>query len=275
MKEFKIILSRKGLDSSNSNKPSPICEDGSLISLPIPSDDHAYYSDYSYQGYLYDEMINSLGISLWHKEKRCQHPCRCHCDPDIYDSNKVNTIQGWQACFGQHGASQLHLCNKKIKKGDIFLFFGWFRQTEIIDGKVKYLSESQDQHIIYGYMEIGEILTKPEDIKQFNWHPHAQDKYLREENNALYLPSKTLSDTNLPGYGTFKYSSELVLTKEGYSRSKWELPKVLQNSNLTYHSETSKKNDYFQSARIGQEFVTLGNEEIKKWVTDLIETHRV
>jgi hypothetical protein len=122
-------------------------------------------------------------------------------------------------------------------------------------------------------MQIGEILTKPEDIKQFYWHPHAQDKFLNEKNNALYLPSKTLFNTNLPGYGTFKYSSELVLTKEGYSRSQWKLPKVLQNSDFTYHSDASKKADYYQSARIGQEFVTLGNDEIKQWIIDLVETH--
>ena len=36
---MKVILSRKGFDSSNGGCPSPILPDGTLLSLPIPTDD--------------------------------------------------------------------------------------------------------------------------------------------------------------------------------------------------------------------------------------------
>jgi len=34
---MKAILSRKGLDDENGDSPSPILEDGRLVSIPIPS----------------------------------------------------------------------------------------------------------------------------------------------------------------------------------------------------------------------------------------------
>lgn len=36
---MKIILSRKGFDSSNGGQPNPIMPDGTLLSLPIPDPD--------------------------------------------------------------------------------------------------------------------------------------------------------------------------------------------------------------------------------------------
>ena len=35
---MKVILSRKGFDSANGGIPSPILPDGTLLSLPIPSE---------------------------------------------------------------------------------------------------------------------------------------------------------------------------------------------------------------------------------------------
>ena len=46
---MKVILSRKGFDSSNGGCPSPILSDGTLLSLPIPSADRDTYDDLSYQ----------------------------------------------------------------------------------------------------------------------------------------------------------------------------------------------------------------------------------
>ena len=40
---MKIILSRKGFDSANGGIVSPIFEDGTMVSFPIPSDDEDTY----------------------------------------------------------------------------------------------------------------------------------------------------------------------------------------------------------------------------------------
>lgn len=47
---MKVVLSRKGFDSSNGGIVSPIFEDGTMISFPIPSDDRSernIYTDYT------------------------------------------------------------------------------------------------------------------------------------------------------------------------------------------------------------------------------------
>ena len=46
---MKVILSRKGFDSSNGGCPSPILPDGTLLSLPIPTDDRDKYEDLSWK----------------------------------------------------------------------------------------------------------------------------------------------------------------------------------------------------------------------------------
>ena len=45
MKPNKLILSRKGFDSGSGGCPSPIFPDGTMFSLPIPSDDEEAFED--------------------------------------------------------------------------------------------------------------------------------------------------------------------------------------------------------------------------------------
>ena len=48
---MKIILSRKGFDSANGGIVSPIFEDGTMISFPIPSGDTDTYDSLYYNGF--------------------------------------------------------------------------------------------------------------------------------------------------------------------------------------------------------------------------------
>ena len=54
---MKIILSRKGFDSANGGIVSPIMEDGTLISFPIPSDDKDNFEDLIYDGQSYTKIL--------------------------------------------------------------------------------------------------------------------------------------------------------------------------------------------------------------------------
>jgi hypothetical protein len=54
------------------------------------------------------------------------------------------------------------------------------------------------------------------------------------------------------------------------SRSRWELPECLTNIQMTYHNSNSIKEDYFQSAMIGQEFVFDSNNEIENWIQEIL-----
>ena len=93
------------------------------------------------------------------------------------------------------------------------------------------------------------------------------------ENNTLYVARQKFSQNEkLKGYGVFSYNDGLKLTKTGYSRSRWNLPSIFKDVSITYHSEKSWKEDYFQTAMKGQEFVVECNQEIKAWVKDIIES---
>ena len=58
---MKIILSRKGFDSSNGRIPSPILPDGTLLSLPIPGKfDNLSFDDLNYNGVSFSNILKQL-----------------------------------------------------------------------------------------------------------------------------------------------------------------------------------------------------------------------
>lgn len=285
---MKVILSRKGFDSVYGGRPSPILPDGRMISLPIPSEyDNVRYSDLKlnfgkYKTY-YDMMKELMPeITIPKKEgnkkrtkKVLTKDTRCHLDPDLYP-NVIKRLKGWKPIFGQIYAAQTHLENKGVKAGDIFLFFGTFRKTELVNGKLKFAKGDKDKHIIFGYLQIGEkIKVKNRKIPLPEWmtyHPHAEED--RKANNTMYIARDTLSFCDeCPGAGVFKYHRSLILTKENYSKSRWELPSFFKNVEISYHSPKSWKNDYFQSTGRGQEFVIQDNKNVEKWVKKLITSN--
>lgn len=267
---MKVILSRKGFDSENGGCPSPILEDGTLLSMPIPqSDDKMQYSDIQFNGISYAKFWKQL--SPINYQSNTHH---CHLDPDIRTGIRKNTINDWKPAFGQGGAAQSHLENQGVAIGDIFLFFGWFRQVECIAGKFHYAKNAEDLHVIYGYMQIDKIL-KHQDIKKYYWHPHANFTGDCGDLNALYIPSRHLvingTDTGLRGFGTLNYDKKRVLTVPGMLRTRWKVPFWFKQINISYHSEKSFKDGYFQSAARGQEFVISENPHLAKWVCNLIK----
>ncbi len=130
---MRIILSRKGFDSSYGGCPSPILPDVTLLSLPIPSkNDGVKYLELYYEEKSYFQIIKELKPGTKIKEYY-----NCHLDPDIRDLKIVND---WAPLFGQEGGAQTHLVNNNVCEGDIFLFFGWFKQTELKQGKLFFAS---------------------------------------------------------------------------------------------------------------------------------------
>lgn len=152
---MKIILSRKGFDSSAGGCPSPILPDGRLISLPIPLKEELKYFDLKIPEYgNYLDLINDL-----HPKKEMSKEATCHADPDIY-RGILERSKGWKGCFGQVDSSKKHLNNHNVGEGDLFLFFGWFKQTKKEKGKLSFLRNSPERHIIYGYLQVGKVLKK-------------------------------------------------------------------------------------------------------------------
>lgn len=260
---MKIILSRKGFDSGNGGQPSPILPDGTLLSLPIPYKNGIQFSKPTYQNMTYFDIIKQLNTKTQITENNY-----CHLDPDIRFDAKERDSK-WKGLFGQSRSARQHLINQGVEEGDVFLFFGWFRQTELIEKKLRYKRGAPDLHVIYGYLQIGSIFEQKTDLfPNIEYHPHAN---FDEDNDCIYQASDFLEYYNdKPGYGTFKFNERLVLTKKGMSRSKWELPDYFRDIEISYHTKLSFVNDYFQSARIGQEFVIECNKPIHNWAKNIL-----
>lgn len=277
---MKVILSRKGFDSGYGGYPSPIMPNGDLISIPIPdTNTQITYNELSVNDDLkyIDLMKQLMGEKLKYEGNGVVSidQVGCHLDPDIFHG-AYNRIDGWHGLFGQAGSAQSHLANNSVSAGDIFLFFGWFREVEKVDDKYRYSKQDKTgKHLIYGYLEVGDIkrinILNPEDWMEY--HPHVSRGSNARDNDYIYIAKKKASfNKRLSGFGRLKYSDDVILTKKGFSRSRWELPDFFRDTTISYHSTKSWKGEYFQSAAKGQEFVIDCTDEIEQWVKNLIES---
>ena len=281
---MRVILSRKGLDSDFGGMPSPIMPDGQVLSIPIPGDpDEIPYSAVRsrFDGKTIPELAQSLSPTIRYNRKRIlwsENPM-CHLDPDL-SACSYPRLEGWRGCFGQGGAAQTVLEKAGVKAGDVFLFFGWFRNTEWHGGKLRFCS-GQGFHMIYGYLQVGNVYYPQKSSEPIpDWlayHPHTLPRRLENPNNCIYIASERASwDAGLPGYGLFPaWEESLVLSKPGMTRSRWSLPEEFRGLRITYHSESSWKDGYFQSSMRGQEFVLQEDERVQAWARKMVDAFAV
>lgn len=265
---MKIILSRKGFDAANGGMANPILPDGTLLSFPIPTDDvENTYNSLQFNGSSYFDILKSLK-----PRTKIQEHEHCHLDPDLRADVRPRPL-GWKPAFGQMDAALTELRNHQIGVGDLFLFFGWFKETEFRNGKLTYKKGAPDWHVIYGYLQVGSIIENRADAPIWlDKHPHiAYTKSWEAHKNAIFLPADKLSiSENLSGAGTLQFDKKLVLTKDGCSRSRWALPNSFRQISIG-HNPKGWKADFFQSAGIGQEFIIDDvNEDVIKWVKMLL-----
>lgn len=273
---LKIILSRKGFDSKAGGYPSPILPDGTLVSLPIPEENTGiYYKDLKINTNLsYLDLMKQLGITKYDEKSTT------HLDPDINPSI-IQRQNNWECIFGQDNQSASHLDNQSVDVGDIFLFFGWFRNVIEVGGKYKYDPEDKNgKHIIWGYLEIGKKIAIDTIINyppHYQNHPHFKNR--NRQNNTAFISNDTLSFNNtVNGAGTLKYNENLVLSFDDNKKSIWKLPLFFHPSygtTMTYHEDLNKwnNNGYFcnlESVGRGQEFVIYGNPCVEQWAKDII-----
>ena len=268
---MKIVLSRKGFDSDNGKHPSPILPDGEMLSLPIPGDwETLTYNDIiAPGGKTYAEILEELGAGVKMGRELA------HLDPDLVPG-ALRRPPNWLPAFGQANAAQSHLENQGVSRGDLFLFFGWFRHTEEVDGRLRFCGDANGFHAIFGYLEIGDIFCASGDVQLPIWldgHSHADPAARKRRNNTIYVAKPRLSfHPNYPGAGVFEFDDRKMLTQKGELRSRWNLnPNVFRDVKISYHSENSWKDGYFQSAGRGQEFVIHADEPAIEWASSLIK----
>ena len=272
---MKIILSRKGFDSSNGGIVSPIMEDGTLVSFPIPSDDNDSFDDLVYCGQSYRKILQDLN----YKEHPKYH--NCHVDPDLTIDRRKNNIDGWRPVFGQVNASAAYLLNNvKVDIGDLFLFFGNYHKVKRVDGKYQYIKNTgdfysdNDLQIIWGYLQVGEIIKEPEKQNEYHWHPHSADNYIHQEHsNVMFVANDKLSfNNNLPGAGILKFREDRVLTAKNCSKATWIKRSVYDiNSIVGNRKNSSKTSNNIYYAGIWQELGLKETSECEEWAKSIIE----
>lgn len=300
---MKVILSRKGFDSKSGGFASPILPNGSMVSLPIPAlageDQRITFSDLclsktqSYADVL--EKMKRKEVKITEGKMSTWKPINevsLHLDPDLSPTT-LERQPGWRGLFGPSSNWQPHLATKMVHPGDLFLFFGWFEQymyegrdDQLIIDLTDQKSYPNGRHLIFGYLQVGEILRLDREEQRsrieswMEYHPHIGNKakYIGSEefpNNALYIARETVSfESTKKGFGTFAYdldsAKHLTLTKQGCSRSKWNLPTFFRETRISCHPEPWREN-YFQSTHRGQEFIIDHNPNVEKWAESLIQ----
>ena len=184
---MKIILSRKGFDSANGAIPSPIFPNGNLVSLPIPtSNSPTTFNHLNINDHKIDKLVSDLSNN---RINATQH---VHVDPDIDSQILNNRPEGWRGAFGQVGAAQSHLSKNGVGEGDLFIYFGWFKEIEQQDQSWRYKHGAPDLHVIYGWLFVDEVLQiygmEKEIIKKYpclNCHPHLHG--MNDIQNTIYV----------------------------------------------------------------------------------------
>jgi Nucleotide modification associated domain 3 len=215
---MKIILSRKGFDSTSGGVPSPIFEDGTMISLPIPRK-----SDVSY-GELKNPCNNGKFRSLGELVEqltnyRMSEHCRAHLDPDLNPA-MMQRLPNWRGIFGQNEKAEETL--KNVRPGDLFLFFGLFQIQRVLrnreNGRYEHDSSQPEMHVIHGWLMVEEKYRIPEDMERIptwaKYHPHITFRDIEKSPNVIYIAAERLaSDSTVPGWGVFpKFREELRLS---------------------------------------------------------------
>ena len=286
----RLVLSRKGFDDGSGGCPSPVLPDGALFSMPIPEEGSGIrYSDLRVPGIgrTAYELLTDLGrrhLVTGGRRVPLSPMTEAHLDPDL-NADAADRAPGWRPIFGQAASAASHLVNEGVGVGDLFLFFGSYRRTDWQDGRVRWGRRSASMHVLWGWMEIGEVWQQQPDGRWAvpDWasrHPHIVQPDAR--GNTIYVAAESLSaDDAVRGAGVFsRYDDELRLSRVGLTSTSWCLPAAFRGvERLTFHDPASwtecDRGVHLKSASRGQEFVTDMSAQIEAWAVDLIRTHSV
>ena len=236
---MKIIFSRKGFDSAAGGGASPIVH-GRPLSLPIPA------------GAASTTTYGALGLgdhAAMASRGKFGAADLCHHDPMFRDNG--------ECLFGQCGAAQTHLQRQGVSIGDVFLFFGLFREEE----------SGEPHHRIFGYLKVEEIVPladgAPEELLAIS-HPHALAMHHR--NDVIYRG---------PGKVAAGATEALRLTVAGGPPTLWNRPEWLRRGGLTYHDKPERwlHGKRLKAVARGQEFVAdIGRRQAPRdWLASILE----
>ncbi len=266
---MRLILSRKGFDSSAGGCPSPVLPDGSLCVLPIPDRQSRIRYNQVRHG---PRRLGKLARDL--TGGRVTAACGAHLDPDL-QAEAFPRAEGWRPVLGQTGSAQGHLRNQGVTCGDLFLFFGVFRQAELWQRRWRFVPGSRPFHSLWGWLHIGEIHgvdgLAQDALPWARYHPHCHGE--PDAGNTLYvasndfcMPGEPAGSGPLPGSGLFTHWHQDRVLSDPHGRlpTQWRLPSAFfpaaGRPPLSYHTKAERwalrpPYCYQQCAARGQEFV--------------------
>jgi hypothetical protein len=265
----RIILSRKGFDSTptSGGAASPILPSKEMWSLPIPERkplvDPIKFADVTTP----HGNLGTIVSNLTHET--IKESDEVHLDPDLYQGSLSPRPDGWGPLFGQAGAAEGHLRKQRVEEGDLFLFYGWFRNVTHVAGNLTYERNDPGRHIIFGWLQVGRRVDSINAPRLLPWayqHPHyRRSGYAKRDSIYVSVPHLFIEGVgrDIPGAGLFmKYGDDLCLSADAELKSVWCLPGWFigkEGIKLTYHPKPtySTKGDqvYLQTKSPGQEFV--------------------
>ena len=242
---MRIIFSRKGFDSAAGGGASPIIK-GRPVSLPIPS---GGWSQTTYVDLGLGEAAEEASRGKVRAEDYCHH------DPMFREDGTC--------LFGQCSAAQTHLTNQGVRKGDVFLFFGLFREE----------STGEPHHRIFGYQVIERIVDLANCAEEESGrlaalgHPHALGMHAR--NDVIYEGE---------GRTAKRACDALRLTVPSGPPSLWQRPRWLKPGGLSYHDRADRwlRGQRLRSVARGQEFVAdIGRRQAPRdWLRAILQEIR-
>lgn len=302
---MKLILSRKGFDSSAGHGYSPYDpKTGKYIVLPIPEDQKKAYG-YTFEdlklkkNYLegmearnLKDLIHDPKMGYSSKSLKVVEDSYAHYDPIIKRPPWLTSGPDFGA-FGQSEAAAGHLRNHDVGEGSVFLFFSRFKpmknQVHPLDPRGAW---TEGAYFIYGWLKVGKVITAenkhelPENVRKN--HPHGSNyDFENRTKNTLYLAAdKLFDDMDIPGCGYFpRLTDDLLLSSpEHKSRpSIWRVPSFLNEDHFrpTYLNVTDKLQDrwllcpdnhgecYVQATARGQEYVSKLEGKSMEWMRSL------
>ncbi|MFC4258446.1 hypothetical protein ACFOZ5_05270 [Marinobacter lacisalsi] len=281
---MRLILSRKGFDSSAGGCPNPVFPDGSALSLPIPdSQSPIRYEHVKHKGESIGKLVEDLTAG-----KVSRHD-GAHLDPDLVHA-AYERSPDWKPILGQHGQAQSHLMKQGVGEGDLFLFFAVFRSVEYLKGGWRFVPGTRPFHGLWGWLQVAEVVPLDGRREPPGWTTYHSHHYgTRGVHNTLYLSGEDASlrstGSSLAGAGVFRQMlPEHRLTHPAATRlTEWLLPAAFYPSGerppLSYHHNRERWHrcgDYtcsLRSAARGQEFVLDLDlyPELVPWVVGLLQ----
>ncbi|MBU2954924.1 hypothetical protein [Marinobacter sp. F3R08] len=284
---MRLILSRKGFDSSAGGCPSPVLTDGSLCVLPIPDpQSRIRYDDVLFK----NRRLGKIVRDLTGGRIRGRHGA--HLDPDLV-ADAYPREAGWRPVLGQTGAAQGHLRNQGVAAGDLFLFFGVFRHAEMHDRCWRFVPGSRPFHAIWGWLHVGGVHAidqlPPDALPWARYHPHFHGQ--PDTGNTLYESSSggqwPVGTHIFPGSGVFPKLRDDLILSDPQSRlpTRWRLPSAFypgeDRQPLSYHGNQnrwalSEPCCYLNCAARGQEFVLdlKAYPDLTDWLAGLLRVGR-